>query len=553
MISPQLYQPMLSSTQREQTGNFANESQGKFREFNAFFLDRLFSLSDDSSNDDSFSSSRYLMPEKWEISLLNTIFRWYIQRPEPPKRSITACHTDLLKSMIHSRGETPGPDGLYENHRIVSAEAPQGLIERSLLKEQEHKDTFVNDDMTENVSVISTTTRGVLSISTSLLLIPWRLMRLAISTIGNFGVRGYELLGGGDHWQHQLLQDDTKEVLWLSESPLADLGSCLFLLFCHNQRFVNSSNTNNFRSALQSLEDNRWTGATTINRNIYSFDEDHSILMEYPERQGLLGTDHNDPELGGSSSMKHAHFDYHLDFNYKSLSVNFESLIKALGFTVHTELGSLFLYTMIQSNSNFASALAVRSDLDTVILPLVRTLYFSSIINEQGKLARSNASETSKSVSDKKVSMPFRSPLSLYLVMINLLLFSQDASFGPDAFRRLMIENISWYKERHLRDISLGSLIILCLLRSMTFNLSRLRDGFLLSNTLAVLLNLTPHASGLHSYTSLRLVSVTLNCMRRYASINLHGNVVDEEDIMSEQGMYGEVSVISRYIDIDVY
>ena len=543
MLSPQLYQPMLSSTQREETGNFTNDSYGKPYGFNSFFLDKLFQQDHSRESYDPYSS-KYNMPEKWEISLLNTIFRWYINRPEPPKRSITAHHIELLKSLIHSRGETPGPDGLYENHRIVAAEAPQGLIERSLLKEQECKDKYVDDDDLE-ASVILTAKRGVLSISSSLLLIPWRLVRLAFTTIGSIGVKGYELLGGGEHWRDQFLQDSSKEVLWISESPLADLGSCVFLLFCHNHRFDDSSRENHFRSALVALEDNRWTGPETIRRGTSSFDEDHSIRLEHNERQGLLGTDSFDPELGGAVNMNQIHLDENFELSTVSLSVNFESLFQALGFTVHTELGTLFLYTMMQSNSNFASALAVRSDLDTVILPMLRTLYFSSAIDSKGSLSRPNAPEQNNTMKEtsKTISQPFRSPLSLYLVMINLLLFSQDISFGPDAFRRLMIENVPWYKERHLRDISLGSVIILCLLRSMTFNLSRLRDGFLLSNTLAVLMNLTPHATNIHSYTSLRLVSVTLNCMRRYASLNVDGEVLDEEDIMSEQGMYGEVSM----------
>ena len=47
-----------------------------------------------------------------------------------------------------------------------------------------------------------------------------------------------------------------------------------------------------------------------------------------------------------------------------------------------------------------------------------------------------------------------------------------------------------WYKERHLTNISLGSLVLLCVLRVVVYNINRARDSYLLSNCSAILLNL---------------------------------------------------------------
>jgi len=124
------------------------------------------------------------------------------------------------------------------------------------------------------------------------------------------------------------------------------------------------------------------------------------------------------------------------------------------------------------------------------------------------------------------------------------LLFSQDASFGPDAFRRVKVSNIVWYKERNLRDINLGSVLLLTLLRCITFNLNRLHDAFLLSNCCAVLMNLSPNIVNLHEYAAMRLATVTMSAMKRYAKLVAQSGrkVQTEEDITSMIGMYGEVS-----------
>ena len=77
---------------------------------------------------------------------------------------------------------------------------------------------------------------------------------------------------------------------------------------------------------------------------------------------------------------------------------------------------------------------------------------------------------------------PFRSQSQLYVIVILLLLLSQDSSFGREVFRRITVDAIPWYKERNLKNVNLGSVIILTFLRSLLFNLNRLSDDFLLNN-----------------------------------------------------------------------
>jgi len=136
---------------------------------------------------------------------------------------------------------------------------------------------------------------------------------------------------------------------------------------------------------------------------------------------------------------------------------------------------------------------------------------------------KTRSKSTSKGASGTTVSdirdCPFRSQSQLYLIIILLLLFSQDSSFGRDVFRRVTVVNVPWYKERSLKGINLGSVIILTLLRSLIFNLNRLSDVFLLNNCCAVLENLSPSVADLHEYAAMRLVSVTVLLMKKHAKL----------------------------------
>jgi len=62
-----------------------------------------------------------------------------------------------------------------------------------------------------------------------------------------------------------------------------------------------------------------------------------------------------------------------------------------------------------------------------------------------------------------------------------------------------------------------GSLLVVLLLRTAHFNLAKLRDVYLHTNTLAALANLAPHAENLSSHAAQRLVSLFDMLSRRSA------------------------------------
>jgi hypothetical protein len=536
-------------------------------------------------------------------SVLKACLAWLIQRPHSPPRSISYHHAELAQSVVQARNERIGPDGMYEHYAIVMAENSAAHAENSKsssrhggviasFRKKGHGEALrqVRAGLSRQsaahgaaaatvhghgghgliqgrspAKLILDATKGVLVLSSTLILFPFRLMSLALGLWGNRH-HHYHIADGHDKAaQARLLElsgpsDRTNNVLWLSDSPIADLGSTLFLILLNNHRAARGgSNENNpFRLEISSLDDNRWEGPEkTISTNKMRTPPDvlahDNVNGNGVLDSGIVNGDHVLEFAPSTESM--SLLDQHTVVSapvprHMILSVNFESLFESFGYIVHTEVGSLVLYSLLQSSPIFAASVAVRSDLDTLVLPLLRTLYYSSVVTQY----HHPASYKQSTPNDLSRSCPFRSPSQLYLILILLLLFSQDASFGPDAFRRVTIPSLPWYKERKLKDINLGSVLILSLLRALTFNLSRLRDGFLLSNCCAVLLNLSPHMVNINEYTAMRLGSITMSLMRKYAVLLARdgGTEPDEGDVSTVTGMYGEVRIAIVFIHLVV-
>lgn len=132
-------------------------------------------------------------------------------------------------------------------------------------------------------------------------------------------------------------------------------------------------------------------------------------------------------------------------------------------------------------NPIFLDTTLARGDVELLFLPLLQQMYHIEHI---------------------------RSDRQLYVLVIVLLILTQDAAFNMGIFRRIIIPTVPWYKERHLTNISLGSLVILCVLRVMVYNLNKARDMYLLSNCSAILLNLAAQAEHVHEYAAVRMVNV---------------------------------------------
>lgn len=70
--------------------------------------------------------------------------------------------------------------------------------------------------------------------------------------------------------------------------------------------------------------------------------------------------------------------------------------------------------------------------------------------------------------------------------------------------------------ERALTDISLGGLLILIVIRTVQYNMLKMRDKYLHTNCLAALANMSAHFRNLHPYVSQRLVSLFETLAKKY-------------------------------------
>ncbi|KAM7257579.1 hypothetical protein ACFE04_013320 [Oxalis oulophora] len=165
----------------------------------------------------------------------------------------------------------------------------------------------------------------------------------------------------------------------------------------------------------------------------------------------------------------------------------FASLFDTLGMCLSDETAVLLLYSLIHGNSDFLEYVLVRTDLDTLVMPLLETLY-----NAVKKMTN-----------------------QMYMVLIVLLILSQDSSFNA-SIHKMMLPGVPWYKEQLLRQTSLGSLMVVILVRTVNYNLSKLRDVYLHTTCLAVLANMAPHVHRLSAYASQRLVSLFYMLSHKY-------------------------------------
>ena len=557
LLSTELYQPMVSSAELEIEGQQSSH----------LFLTKWMQYAhwQRQQNGQENISDESLRNET--LLFLHVCLQWLVTRPSPPRRSIASHYVERPKSIAQNMTNMAvASDGMYESHSVVMASIPNGgkkstsskapplsldlaasseissantgkSTNSSLALTLGTDDTIdlsspghVSGDINEwngPTNLLFHPLRSLLMLSSTFFLLPIRLVRLAFNLLGHSGqyhpiAHGRGRPNDGDTLIFQQIQahceketgwSKTNNILWLTDSPIADLGSAVLLILLNNCRAEGSNGgpqNNPFRAELAALKDTRWE------QNEQTVDEN-----------SLFATPQNTSE------------------HMTSLSINYDTLFETFGRIVHTEVGALLLYTMLLSSPTLASTIAARSDLDTLIVPLLRSLYFSTVMTPARATTSTKSNQLSSLITLTPSTRPFRSVSQLYVILILLLIFSQDPSFGRDCFRRVTVttSSLKWFKERQIKESSLGSMILLVLLRAISFNLNRLQDSFLLSNCCAVLLNLSPHVVNAEDYVASRLISVTTSCFKRYVMLlaENRGQIEVEGDLSSLLGMYGEV------------
>lgn len=82
-----------------------------------------------------------------------------------------------------------------------------------------------------------------------------------------------------------------------------------------------------------------------------------------------------------------------------------------------------------------------------------------------------------------------------------------------------LLKNINWYTERSIAEISLGGLLILVVIRTIQYNMMKMRDKYLHTNCLAALANMSGQFRSLHPYVAQRLVSLFETLAKKHARL----------------------------------
>ncbi|XP_023399567.1 dymeclin isoform X8 [Loxodonta africana] len=197
-----------------------------------------------------------------------------------------------------------------------------------------------------------------------------------------------------------------------------------------------------------------------------------------PYRQAIMSFKNTQDNSPFPSSVLHA------------FQINFNSLYTALCEQQTSDQATLLLYTLLHQNSNIRTYMLARTDMENLVLPILEILYHVEERNSH----------------------------HVYMALIILLILTEDDGFNR-SIHEVILKNITWYSERVLTEISLGSLLILVVIRTIQYNMTRTRDKYLHTNCLAALANMSAQFRSLHQYAAQRIISYTCRHLRRYVYV----------------------------------
>ncbi|KFU89047.1 Dymeclin, partial [Chaetura pelagica] len=184
-----------------------------------------------------------------------------------------------------------------------------------------------------------------------------------------------------------------------------------------------------------------------------------------PYRQAIMSFKNTQDSSAFSSSNPH------------TFQINFNQFIPALCEQQKSDQATLLLYMLLHQNGNVRTYVLARTDIENLVLPILEILYHVEERNSH----------------------------HVYMALIILLILTEDDGFNR-SIHEVVLKNITWYAERVLTEISLGSLLILVVIRTIQYNMTRTRDKYLHTNCLAALANMSAQFRSLHQYAAQRII-----------------------------------------------
>ncbi|XP_046403155.1 dymeclin isoform X2 [Ischnura elegans] len=198
-------------------------------------------------------------------------------------------------------------------------------------------------------------------------------------------------------------------------------------------------------------------------------------------------------------------------------TVDFGSLYNTLCATLSDDQTTLLLYLLIHRNPHFRTYLMARSDIEGLVVPILKTLY--------------NAPDSNSH--------------HIYMSLIILLILSEDDLFNKTV-HETKLKGVVWYTERSISEISLGGLLVLVVIRTIQYNMLKMRDKYLHTNCLAALANMSGQFRSLHPYVSQRLVSLFETLAKKHIRL---ASMIQHQ--MKNKGSDGNGSVVLQIPDAE--
>ncbi|XP_033210069.1 dymeclin isoform X2 [Belonocnema kinseyi] len=173
-----------------------------------------------------------------------------------------------------------------------------------------------------------------------------------------------------------------------------------------------------------------------------------------------------------------------------SFRFNFNKLYSTICRIKNTDEVTLLLYMLLHRNPSVKEYIMKCADIQLLVIPILRILYHA----------------------------PDNTSHHIYMSLIILLILSEDEFFNKRV-HEITLKGISWYTERSISEISLGGLLILVVIRTIQYNMLKMRDKYLHTNCLAALANMSGQFRNLHPYVSQRLISLFETLAKKHVKL----------------------------------
>jgi len=179
-----------------------------------------------------------------------------------------------------------------------------------------------------------------------------------------------------------------------------------------------------------------------------------------------------------------------------SFRLEYPALFTTLANTLHSEEATLFLYLLLHRNNKFRNYVLAGSDIEQLVIPILQTLYTCTVNAEQA------------------------SNHHIYMSLIILLIASEEDLFNQTVHSSILKPvQVGWYTERAVTQMSLGGLLILVVIRTIQYNMLKMRDKYLHTNCLAAMANMSSQFKNLHPYVAQRIVSLFETLARKHSRL----------------------------------